>query len=121
MVTEENALYEGRQHGFSLALATMYLTRAQRAEVYEMYDVTLANGDFASEAITSALRVAGSYDARCQGCNVLLGEEVNALCGSCLLHHGGILEFFEQDPDKYDVDYMKQRVDLPWAWLQNDD
>jgi len=121
MVTEEDVLYEERQHGFSLALATMYLTRTQKAEVYELYDVELGCSGIVNDAVTKALNTAGYYDSRCQGCNILLGLDVTALCGTCLLHYGGILEFFETKPDDYDLDYMRTRIDLPWVWLQNDD
>jgi hypothetical protein len=121
MVIEEDATYEGRIHGFSLALATMYLTRANKSEVYTTYDAAITNGELPNEAVTVALRLAGKYDSCCQACNLELGEEVTALCGMCLLHHGGILEFFETKPDDYDLNYMETRIDLPWAWLQNDD
>jgi len=83
MITDEDILYEERQHGFSLALATMYMTRAQKAEVYELYDVELDCSGVVDDAIAKALNTAGVYDSRCQGCNVFLGEDVTALCGAC--------------------------------------
>ena len=64
MDTEE-LLYDNRYHGFTLALATMYLTRAQKAEVYEIYDSAVAKGVAASDVISESLAIAGKYDIRC--------------------------------------------------------
>lgn len=119
--TDEDATYEGRVHGFSLALATMYLTRANKSEVYTTYDAAITNGEILDKAVAVALHLAGKYDSCCQSCNLKLGEDVTALCGMCLLQHDGMLEFFETKPDEYDIDYMKTRTDLPWAWLQNEE
>ena len=120
MDTEE-LLYDNRYHGFTLALATMYLTRAQKAEVYGIYDSAVASGVAASDVISESLAIAGKYDIRCQNCNAELGEDVTALCGSCLLHFGGIKEYYDSKPELYDLDFINSDVDLPWVWLQNDD
>lgn len=118
---EEDKLYDDRQHGFTLTLATMYLTKAQKAEVYKIYDSAVADGRAASEVVVEALALAGRYDSLCQNCNAQLGEEVTALCGSCLLFHGGIKEYYDSKPETYDIEWMDSHLDLPWVWLQNDD
>ncbi len=120
MDTEE-PLYDNREHGFTLTLATMYLTKAQKAEIYKKYDSAVANGSAASDVVVDVLALAGRYDGHCQNCNAELDEEVTALCGSCLLHYGGIKEYYDAKPDLYDLEWIESNVDLPWVWLQNDD
>lgn len=109
--TEEDK-YEGRVFGFSLTLATMYLKTAQKKAVYDVYDDGLRTGMTVEEATQNALHLADEYDSFCQSCNGRIDEGVTALCGTCLLHYGGIKEFYETRPDDYDI----SNSDLPWVW-----
>lgn len=110
--TEEDK-YEGRVFGFSLTLATMYLSKTQKTSVYELYDNGITDNRTPDEMIVEALEVARKYDSYCQSCNGQIGDDVTAICGTCLLHFDGIKEFYETRPDDYDI----SNPDLPWIWL----